>query len=153
MLKQNLNQSKSCTSRTLMSPAFHRPDLLSFGAAFSVGMKNLIPARKSKRGLRVHRRASTGLKAIFMSPKKTAAATVQADVTVLQTVGGVLSHLGLDRGIDDITDFLGKTLLVELVAANSDPSKCVCARAQISEVFFNSRSHHIFCFSLQYMLS
>ncbi|XP_073156416.1 linoleate 13S-lipoxygenase 2-1, chloroplastic [Henckelia pumila] len=121
MLKQNLNYSKPCTSRALMSPAVHKPDLLSFGAAFSVGMKNSIPERKSKRGLGVHRRASTGVKSLFTSTQKTATTTVKADITVLQTVGGVLSHLGLARGIDDIADFLGKTLLVELVAANSDP--------------------------------
>ncbi|XP_073063648.1 linoleate 13S-lipoxygenase 2-1, chloroplastic-like [Primulina eburnea] len=121
MLRQNLNSSKSCTSRTLMSPAVHSPGLLSFGAAFSVGMKDSIPARKSKRGLNVRRRASTGVKAIFMTPKKTAAPTVKADITVLQTVGGALSHLGLSRGMDDITDLMGQTLLVELVAANTDP--------------------------------
>ncbi|GER25062.1 lipoxygenase [Striga asiatica] len=39
---------------------------------------------------------------------------VKAVVTVLQPVGGVLSHLSLSRGLDDIADLLGKTLLIEL---------------------------------------
>ncbi|KZV29724.1 linoleate 13S-lipoxygenase 2-1, chloroplastic-like [Dorcoceras hygrometricum] len=117
MLKQNLkNYSKSCCS--LMSAgALHKaPDLVSFGAAVSVGVKinSNIPARS------ISKRGPGGVKAVSVSPKKTAT-TVKADITVLQTVGGVLSHLGLDRGIDDITDLLGKTLLVELVAANSRP--------------------------------
>lgn len=49
--------------------------------------------------------------------------TVTAVVTVLQTVGGALTHLGLSRGLDDITDIFGRTLLLELVAADLHPSK------------------------------
>ena len=48
---------------------------------------------------------------------------MKAIVTVKPTVGGLLSNLGIDRGLDDIQDLLGKTLLLELVQAELDPSK------------------------------
>ncbi|GMH00077.1 hypothetical protein Nepgr_001916 [Nepenthes gracilis] len=49
------------------------------------------------------------------------ATTVKAVVSVKLTVGGLLSNLGLSHGLDDISDFLGKTLLLELVSADLDP--------------------------------
>lgn len=51
--------------------------------------------------------------------------SVKATLTVTLTVGGFLSHLGLARGLDDITDLLGQSLLLELVSAELDPSKYV----------------------------
>ena len=51
--------------------------------------------------------------------------TVKAVITVQMTVGGVLSDLSFTRPLDDITDLLGKSLLLELVAAETDPSKCI----------------------------
>ena len=41
---------------------------------------------------------------------------VKAIVTMEHTVGGLLSNLGIDRGLDDIKDFLGETLVLELVS-------------------------------------
>ena len=49
---------------------------------------------------------------------------VKAVVTVKPTVRGFLSNLGIQRGLDDIKDLLGKTLLLELVSAELDPGKC-----------------------------
>ncbi|PWA54437.1 linoleate 13S-lipoxygenase 2-1 protein [Artemisia annua] len=49
--------------------------------------------------------------------------TVKAVITVQMTVGGVLSDLSFTRPLDDITDLLGKSLLLELVAAETDPSE------------------------------
>lgn len=49
--------------------------------------------------------------------------SVKATITVTLTVGGFLSHLGLKRGLDDITDMLGQSLLLELVSAELEPSK------------------------------
>ncbi|XP_050276549.1 linoleate 13S-lipoxygenase 2-1, chloroplastic-like isoform X6 [Quercus robur] len=46
---------------------------------------------------------------------------VKAVVTVQPTVRGFLSNLGIQRGLDDIKDLLGKTLLLELVSAELDP--------------------------------
>lgn len=58
-----------------------------------------------------------GVKAVLATEKST---SVKAVVTVLQTVGGALTHLGLDRGLDDIADLLGRTLQLQLVAAELD---------------------------------
>ena len=49
--------------------------------------------------------------------------TVKALVTVTVTAGGFLSSISLTRPLDDITDLLGKTLLLELVSAELDPGK------------------------------
>ncbi|KAK3015479.1 hypothetical protein RJ639_005784 [Escallonia herrerae] len=46
---------------------------------------------------------------------------VKAVVAVQVTVGGFLSNLGLTRGLDDITDLLGKSIILEFVAAELDP--------------------------------
>lgn len=49
--------------------------------------------------------------------------TVKAVVTVQPTVTGFFKNLGIDRGLDDIQDLLGKSLLLEFVSAELDPSK------------------------------
>lgn len=46
---------------------------------------------------------------------------VKATLSVSPTVGGFLSNLGLTKGLDDIQDLLGKSLLLELVSAELDP--------------------------------
>ncbi|XP_061361375.1 linoleate 13S-lipoxygenase 2-1, chloroplastic-like isoform X1 [Gastrolobium bilobum] len=46
---------------------------------------------------------------------------LKAVVQVTVTVAGFFSSLRLDRGIDDITDLLGKSLLLELVSSELDP--------------------------------
>ncbi|GKG46944.1 linoleate 13S-lipoxygenase 2-1, chloroplastic-like protein, partial [Tanacetum coccineum] len=51
--------------------------------------------------------------------------SVKAVITVQMTVGGVIENLSFTRPLDDITDLLGKSLLLELVAAETDPSKCL----------------------------
>ncbi|PON51677.1 Lipoxygenase [Trema orientale] len=55
------------------------------------------------------------------STDETEAITVKAVVTVQPTVTGFFKNLGIDRGLDDIQDLLGKTLLLELVSAELDP--------------------------------
>ncbi|EPS67501.1 lipoxygenase [Genlisea aurea] len=60
----------------------------------------------------------SGVRAALTSAEKSTA--VKAVVTVLRTVGGALTHLGLTRGLDDIGDLLGKTLLLEMVSADLD---------------------------------
>ncbi|KAG1327196.1 linoleate 13S-lipoxygenase 2-1, chloroplastic-like [Cocos nucifera] len=46
---------------------------------------------------------------------------LKAVVAVKMTVGGLLANLGLSRALDDATDLLGKSLLLELVSAEVDP--------------------------------
>ncbi|VFQ79438.1 unnamed protein product [Cuscuta campestris] len=49
------------------------------------------------------------------------ATSVKAVVTVQKPSGGILKHLSLSGGCDDLTDLLGKSLLLEIVAAQHDP--------------------------------
>ncbi|KAE8710609.1 Linoleate 13S-lipoxygenase 2-1 [Hibiscus syriacus] len=58
------------------------------------------------------------IKAINTGTEK--AVGVKATVTVKQTVRS-MANLGLSRGLDDIQDLLGRTLLLELVSAELDP--------------------------------
>ncbi|KAF5735752.1 linoleate 13S-lipoxygenase 2-1 chloroplastic-like [Tripterygium wilfordii] len=46
---------------------------------------------------------------------------VKGVVTVIPTVGGFLTNVGIERGIDDIKDLFGKSILLELVSAELDP--------------------------------
>ncbi|KAF4391720.1 hypothetical protein G4B88_005606, partial [Cannabis sativa] len=46
---------------------------------------------------------------------------VRLVVTVLPTLGGVLTNVGIGKGIDDAQDFFGHSLLIELASAELDP--------------------------------
>ncbi|GJZ58111.1 zinc finger BED domain-containing protein RICESLEEPER 2 [Tanacetum coccineum] len=48
---------------------------------------------------------------------------VKAVIAVQVTMGGLISSIGLTKGMDDFTDLLGKSILLELVAAEVDHSK------------------------------
>ena len=76
---------------------------------------------KQRKKLRL-RHSSHGVKAsLFTSSQKPV--SVKAVITVIEKVGAALTHLGLSRGLDEIADLLGRTILVELVAADLDSSK------------------------------
>ncbi|KAK9170127.1 hypothetical protein Syun_002267 [Stephania yunnanensis] len=72
----------------------------------------------------VVRRARFGGNAIKASIATTSetTVTVKAVVTVQTTFGGTLSNLGVSRGVDDIADLFGKSLLLELVSSDLDPN-------------------------------
>ncbi|KAJ8640868.1 hypothetical protein MRB53_017562 [Persea americana] len=57
--------------------------------------------------------------AVTSTTEKTVA--VKAIVTVKLTVGGLFSNIGLSRGLDDLADMFGKSLLLELVSTELDP--------------------------------
>ncbi|CAK7339255.1 unnamed protein product [Dovyalis caffra] len=46
---------------------------------------------------------------------------VKATVNVKRAVGGLLTSLGIDQGLNDIQDLLGKTIVLELISADLDP--------------------------------
>ncbi|RZC77427.1 hypothetical protein C5167_003887 [Papaver somniferum] len=46
---------------------------------------------------------------------------VKGIVTTRLTIAGALSHLGLNRALDDLTDLAKRTLLIELVSSELDP--------------------------------
>ncbi|XP_058071102.1 linoleate 13S-lipoxygenase 2-1, chloroplastic-like [Magnolia sinica] len=62
---------------------------------------------------------SNNVRAVVTTQEKSV--SLKAVVTVKPTIGGFFSNLGLTRGLDDITDLLGRTLLLELVSAELDP--------------------------------
>ncbi|XP_051141928.1 linoleate 13S-lipoxygenase 2-1, chloroplastic [Andrographis paniculata] len=126
MLKHNLIHSSSSAHQTLI---LSQKPALAVGGNAAACSPFPIPHRRNPLSLRKPRNfpvlrrrrsssSSTAVKAIVSSEKTT---EVKAQLIVLPTVGGALSHLGLSRGLDDITDLLGRTLHVQLVAADLDP--------------------------------
>ncbi|KAG6632538.1 hypothetical protein CIPAW_13G165600 [Carya illinoinensis] len=75
---------------------------------------------KKNKNVRIASVPGNNIKAVATESTEKAT-SVKATVTVKLTVGGFLSNLGIDRGLDDVTDWLGKTLLLELVSAQLDP--------------------------------
>ncbi|KAL1546669.1 linoleate 13S-lipoxygenase [Salvia divinorum] len=110
----NFLQSHCLTTQTL-PPKLHNHFRSGEG---NVSSSIPIPRRSKQRNLRL-RRASTGVKASFLTQIKKST-SVKVVITVLETVGGPLSHLGIEQGLDGLTDLLGRTLQVELVAAELD---------------------------------
>lgn len=74
------------------------------------------PKKQQIRQLSV--RASLLDKAISAVTNKT---VVNATVTVKLTVGGLISSVGVTQPLDQLTDVIGKSLLLELVSAELDP--------------------------------
>lgn len=76
---------------------------------------------KQHRNVRVGYNPAGTIKAISSATQQST--DVKATVTVKQNVIDFFSELGINRGLDDFTDLFGKTLLLELVSAEIDPSK------------------------------
>ncbi|KAI6669508.1 hypothetical protein NL676_004393 [Syzygium grande] len=76
--------------------------------------------RKSRRSARLGR-ASRKIEAVASQSATEKSLSVKAVVTVKPSAGGLFSEFGINRGLDDITDLVGKTLLLELVSAELDP--------------------------------
>jgi lipoxygenase len=62
--------------------------------------------------------SSSSVSAIDQNP-----VSVKAIMTVKISVGEFFSNLGLTQPLDDLADLRGKTILLELVSADLDPSK------------------------------
>ncbi|KAM7280279.1 hypothetical protein ACFE04_007413 [Oxalis oulophora] len=65
-------------------------------------------------------RIGSNIRAV-VSAEPIKASKVKAVVSVKPPVGGALNNLGIQRGQDDISDLLGKSLLLELVSNELDP--------------------------------
>lgn len=116
MLKPLVYESHS--SKTLF--LLHKPFIHGNGSAS-------LPVWSKSSFQKHHKNIRTGfvpsnIKAVA-SPATQKSVTVKAVVTVKPTIRGFLSKLGIERGLDDIKDLLGKTLLLELVSTELDPSK------------------------------
>ncbi|XP_060196668.1 linoleate 13S-lipoxygenase 2-1, chloroplastic-like [Lycium barbarum] len=83
-------------------------------ASFPINILNKNIGQNKKKNFRVHYNAANSTKAVLTSTEKSTG--VKAVVTVQKTV-----NLSLSRGLDDIGDLLGKSLLLWIVAAELDP--------------------------------
>ncbi|XP_052198169.1 linoleate 13S-lipoxygenase 2-1, chloroplastic-like isoform X2 [Diospyros lotus] len=89
------------------------------GASPAIWLKPAFSRRS--RGSRVRCVPRTIKAMVATAAEEQATITVKGEVTVNLTVGGFLSNLTLSRGLDDITDLLGKSILLEIVGAELDP--------------------------------
>nr|XP_016452775.1 PREDICTED: linoleate 13S-lipoxygenase 2-1, chloroplastic-like [Nicotiana tabacum] len=116
MLKPQLHQTSQST-KTLIPWNTTKPFISGeILASFPINILNKNLRQKPKKNFRVHY-AANSTKAVLSSTEKSTSA--KAVVTVQKTVGG--TNLALTRGLDDIGDLLGKTLLLGIVAAELDP--------------------------------
>ncbi|KAK7341600.1 hypothetical protein VNO80_24536 [Phaseolus coccineus] len=77
--------------------------------------------RKLKRVSHGCRNDVTKIKAVAVTAAEKKSVKVKATISVQPTVGGIFSERAIERGMDDIMDLLGKSLLLELVSAQLDP--------------------------------
>ncbi|PKA62901.1 Linoleate 13S-lipoxygenase 2-1, chloroplastic [Apostasia shenzhenica] len=61
--------------------------------------------------------------AVVSVTKKRTPTKVKAVATVKLAVGGIFSHVGITRGLDDIADVLGRSLYLELLSTELDAGK------------------------------
>ncbi|XWS71118.1 hypothetical protein CRYUN_Cryun03dG0111000 [Craigia yunnanensis] len=115
----------SNTTKTLLWP-LHKPFFHGTGCAFLPVKSRPSSCSFSKTGKPfkssfVPNKIKAAVVNSSVSDDIDTASTVKALVTVKQTVGGFLTNLGLERGLDDIKDLLGKSIRLELVSAELDP--------------------------------
>lgn len=115
MLKPQLHLPNSTKVPFLLHKPFIHGNL---NASLPISMHSF--CRKNKHIVRVGFNPNN-IKAQAVASSTEKSVSVKAIVTVKPTVGGFLTNLGIDRGLDDIQDLLGKTLLLELVQAELDP--------------------------------
>ncbi|XP_040991053.1 linoleate 13S-lipoxygenase 2-1, chloroplastic-like isoform X3 [Juglans microcarpa x Juglans regia] len=113
----------SSSSSSTQTPSFllHKPFLHGNGnsiASLPILFSMQYSFHKKNKNVRIASVPGNNIKAVATASTEKAT-SVKAIVTVKLTVGGLLSSLVIDR--DDITDLLGKTLLLELVSAQLDP--------------------------------
>ncbi|KAK0606064.1 hypothetical protein LWI29_033811 [Acer saccharum] len=113
MLKPQQTQSIK-TLFPLQTPFLHG----NGGHAFLLQVQSR-PSFNKPPKVRVGFSSGTNIKAVATPLATEKSLSVKAVVTVKQTVGGILSSLSIDR--DDIQDWFGKSLLLELVSAQLDP--------------------------------
>ncbi|XP_030953245.1 linoleate 13S-lipoxygenase 2-1, chloroplastic-like isoform X1 [Quercus lobata] len=88
-------------------------------ASRTISVHHSFPKKAKYAGVRS---MASNIKAVASTTDDEEASSVKAIVTVKPTIGGLLSNLGIDRGLDDIKDLLGETLVLELVSTELDPN-------------------------------
>ncbi|OMO72309.1 Lipoxygenase [Corchorus capsularis] len=117
MLKPQICQSPSIKTLLPLHKAFLNGSA-SGHSSFPIKYSKSSSINKTRKNVKVGY-FSNNIRAVFNAVEK--GASVKAIVTVKQTVTGSLANLGISRGLDDIQDLLGRTLLLELVSAELDP--------------------------------
>lgn len=115
MLNSQVHQSQSIKPLFPLSKPFLHGN---YGHAFRP-VQSTSSLTKGSPKLRIGSVPRNTIKAVATSTEKSI--KVKAVATVKPTVGGFLSNISLQRGLDDIGDLLGKSLLLELVSAELDP--------------------------------
>ncbi|OAY44750.1 linoleate 13S-lipoxygenase 2-1, chloroplastic [Manihot esculenta] len=116
MLSSQIQKLNSTKPFSLLPP---KPSLSSHGNTFfptNYKQKKCLPKRNPSLSVR----ASIIGKAISAIKHHTEAVSVTATVTVKVTVGGLISSIGVTKPLDELTDAIGKSLLLELVSAELD---------------------------------
>ncbi|OMO51224.1 Lipoxygenase [Corchorus olitorius] len=119
MLKSQGHHSQY-TKNLLPTFPNHKPFLHGSDRALLPFNSSLPPSFNKTRKVLKLRSVSSKIKAVATTTEKSV--RVKAIVNVKETVGNVVTHLGLGRGIDDIQDLLGKSILLELVSKELDPA-------------------------------
>ncbi|XVF04631.1 hypothetical protein REPUB_Repub05bG0101000 [Reevesia pubescens] len=115
MLKPEIWQ---CQSIKTNLPRLHKPYLYGSGRAL-LPLNSWPSFKKTTKVVQVSS-VLNKIKAIATGTQKSL--RVKAIVNVKETVGDFITHLGLERGLDDIQDLLGKSILLELVSKELDPT-------------------------------
>ncbi|EEF48846.1 linoleate 13S-lipoxygenase 2-1, chloroplastic [Ricinus communis] len=116
MLKPQVYQSRSPKTLFLLP----KPFIHENGGQTHLSVLSRPSLLKTQRKIRVGYKPGNVQAISEITEKQLKSTKVKAIVTVNRTVGGFLSNLGINRGLDDVTDLLGKTLLLELVSAELD---------------------------------
>ncbi|GLU19406.1 hypothetical protein SLE2022_356600 [Rubroshorea leprosula] len=119
MLKPHIHQSNSL--KTL--PRLHNPLFHGRGRAALPLNSRPCSFRKTRKKVRATSVSanSTVKEVATTDTDQKSSISVKAIVRVKRTIGAFLTHIGIDKGLDDIKDLLGKTLLIELVSSELDP--------------------------------
>ncbi|XP_027354800.1 linoleate 13S-lipoxygenase 2-1, chloroplastic-like isoform X2 [Abrus precatorius] len=116
MLMQHICVSNSTPTCLI----FHKPCLRGIAhPSFQAGSRPSFPNQRKQK--RVTHKCNGDIKAVAVTEATAKSVKVKATITVQPTVGGFFSELGLERGLDDIKDLLGQSLLLELVSTSLDP--------------------------------
>ncbi|KAL5055822.1 hypothetical protein RYX36_036504 [Vicia faba] len=100
-----------------------KPSLRGIGSnnhrCFQVGLSRALFVNQKKQ--KKFKNEYNKIKAMVVSEESKERKQVKATVTVKPAGEGVLSKLGLQRGLDKISELMGKTILLELVSSELDP--------------------------------
>ncbi|GMN26497.1 hypothetical protein TIFTF001_001321 [Ficus carica] len=112
------------TTQTFISAekSLPKPFVHGTGAEGNVNLRRpSLLCTKQNTSARVRSNGRTTPKALLSDIIKGIKANVKGIVTVKTTIGGLLANVDIEEGLDDVTDLLGRSILLELVSAELDP--------------------------------